>query len=180
MEPTHQVTDSQADKGRDLFCTWWSSAPWTGPASLRMLSKYWFREVDGMEESRMTPRFPAQHDWPDDGPSLQDEGPRRRSWIAEKGTSRNRLSGQEAMRQPRAGRLMLGNRPDFRFSGLLAMKDLEGPRSWRGKVSVLLGLKKQTIQKSSFLRRRGVQDPASALPTMRVLLLSVRWVPTAH
>lgn len=42
------------------------------------------------------------------------------------------------------GRLMLGNRPDFWFSGLLPMKDLEEPRSWRGEGSVLLGLKKQT------------------------------------
>lgn len=84
------------------------------------------------------------------------------------------------MRQPCTGRLMLGNRPDFWFSGLLAMKDLEGPRSWRGKGSVLLGLKKQTIQKNSFLRRPGVQDPASVLPTMRVLLPSAWWVPTAH
>lgn len=41
-------------------------------------------------------------------------------------------------------------------------------------------MKKQTIQKNSFLRRPGVQDPASVLPTMRVLLPSAWWVPTAH
>lgn len=55
-----------------------------------------------------------------------------------------------------------------------------GTQKLEGKGSVLLGLKKQTIQKNSFLRRPGVQDPASVLPTMRVLLPSAWWVPTAH
>lgn len=54
---------------------------------------------------------------------------------------------------------MLGSRPDFRFSGLKAMKDLEGPRDWRGEGFSPAGaektnqiLKKQFPQKA---RRAG-------------------------
>lgn len=121
----------------------------------------------------MTPKFPAHCD------CLQDEGPRRRSWIIGKDESRSCPSGPEEMRLRRTGGVDV--RKQTRLP-VLRIEDYEGfegtqrfsPSGGQGE------LVNKRNSKSRFLRKQGSQGPASALSTMNVLLPFVQWVPAAH
>lgn len=87
----------------------------------------------------MAPKFLAQGNSLDDGPSLQYEDPRRRSWIAGKDESRSHLSDLEETRlcsvegidvRKRTGLPLLGQKKILLQVGVEGYKRSEGTQRW--------------------------------------------------
>lgn len=123
----------------------------------------------------MTPRFPAQYD------CLQDEGPRRRSWIIGKDESRSHPSGPEEMRLRRTGGVDVREQtrlPALRMEGCDGFEGtlrLEG-----GKVQSCWGqrvVEKQTKFKTQFSQKAGMAEPSFCI-THSECLIALRAVST--